>query len=497
MSRVSGNFGEGIARSAVLPDRTGQVLAYGEKRRASKKAQESKDDEDFNKYAGDINVKGVHRLDQDAANENAMKTVAQLAQLRQANPNNWRNMVPQVMMDFQAKQNEYLSRNKYLTKLQDDYIENNKLGLTTPAQKAAYEAMTSGNWGSFKGIQSDAIGSFKYNPENNGISMNFVPNFNKAAYDKQILQDDYQTDLSLSTENIPGAPGGAKAVVSRFNTPDEKIADFNMRALLGEPGYAKRAEAEFMSAGRLPANYASLPETDEQNPMNPNTKFGVLYAENLKDIQRNTGTKTDVSIQKPPKEAKDKAATPDYGLDDGLKNGTIKENEKLLAVKDAGKGKGITYEAQARYSSDVATSAYTIVQADSKTFNLADGKYFKDQAQFNFKPGSIKVIGITKDGKHSYQAVVFGQAIDSSIPLDANGQPQFNLSTLSDAQAKAAYKDVFIPLDKVDNTLRTKYKTSTKWAYEAVDRLNREESKKTETTTPDKKAETLRNKYGY
>lgn len=480
--RVTGNFGEGIARSAVLPDYSNQYLQIAENRRVRRKAQEDKEDEEWRKYLQDVNVKGVHRLDQQQANEHAAKTVHAMSALRASNPHNWRNMMPELMTKFQSQQNEFLSRKAYLDQLDKDYDAANKAGLATPAQKQLMEAIRTGAWGDIERMKPDQVGSIKFDPKTKGIGMTFAPALNKGEYDRKILVDDYQTDLSFESKPIPGAPAGAEAVITRRNTPDDRVVDFNMRALSGEPGYLKRAEYEFMAQNRLPQGYESMPEIDEANITNPQTKFGVLYQENLKDLMKMRGTRTDVSIQKPHKAAKDDSFK-DKGLEE--MKGRIVLDEPITVVHNKG---GKTYHKQYKstHSLSIPTSAYTIITADKSTLDLQTGKFFDKQSQFSFKPGSIKVVRPTPGAP--YEPVVFGQALDSKIPLDENGVPRFEAGPQA-GQEKPLQTDVMVPLDKVKGLLLSKYKVELKWAYEAAALMN--EAEKTKATNKKQEADPL------
>jgi hypothetical protein len=466
-----GNFGYGIAYSAKRPqqrfyDREGTTLSGMQK---AKQKSDAGSDKDYEKFLDKIKAEGVHRLDQKDANDNVAKTLADIQKLREENPNGYKMKARELFNNLGSSQKEMLTRNAYLKGMEGDYDKLKQSGgLVTKAQEKAMEAIRTGNWDDLYNSR-DEIGSVKFDPTSKSVAFDYAPQVDAVKLDKDMLNNpDYKTDINFKNgiaklqdgktvlgtySGIPLSKQDAARIEKSTGKKVTSLEDLNEQAL-SNPAYLKRKTYEQYESGRLP----------QWQTMNDDQKMQAVKSNNLQDMKRQAGVDVNTQVVSPFKKS-DKKTKGGEGFDDLLQAGVITPYEQVQ-IKNA-QQKDV--KADARYVLPFKSTTSTVVTSGKDVIDLNTNHAIGEEKQFNFLPGSIKMIKV----KGEWKAYVHGQMTDTRVS-DQEGSPDYKVMG-----------DVAVPLDKVKNFLGSKpYEVPTQWVPDALDRLNHPKKKSTGSFAP-------------
>lgn len=462
------NFGIGIGLSGQPQTYAGIANQNLQAAEARKAASAKADDDEWQNYLKSIKVEQVHRLDQSEANSSVAKTISEIQKIK-SDPSrkyNWKNSVQQPLADLVNKQKEMIQRNEKLKQIETEYDAIKKQGgFTTPAQDKMVNAIRSGDWNQITNIQ-DEIGSVQVDPGTKGVAVNWVPQVDINKVNKEFVNNkDFKTNLTYSkgkvrlpngaqvlatSSGIPVTQADAEMISKQLGQPVTSLEEINVN-LLSDPSYVHAITAKQYASKRLPEGFSQLSDQE---------KYDMVLKNNMEDLKRVAGVDVNTSIVTPHKAAKKKDEPTKAGFDDLLRDKRIVQGEDLN-IDYKGK-KGVI--AKADYSMSFKSDKSTVVTANADMIDLngdplkpnSGNKSVTDKKQFNFLPGSIKIISV----KGKKEAYVFGQVTDKAVS-EQPGQSDYTVTG-----------DYAVPLKNVRNFVQNDLKQPTDWTDEAIERMN-------------------------
>jgi len=518
------NFGIGIGLQGV-PETYGAIAAQRQRfAEAQKAAQQKADDDQWQKYLDDVKVTGVHRLDQDEANQKVAQTLSQLQKLKDENPKTWKNKAGVPISQLQMYQQEALKRNERLNKITDEYDQIKKSGgYTTSAQDKLAEAIKSGDWNQVS-LVNDELGSVGFDPKSKGVTSNWIPQVNTNEIDKSFLNnDDYKTRLTYSkgkialpdgkqilatSSGIPVLRSDAMQISKQLGQDVTSLEDINAK-LLSDPAYMHKKVAQQYADGRI-TGFSKMSDQE---------KYAAVAKNNLDDLKKSAGVKVDTQVISPLKKSKGKEGQIglNASLDDLSKYITESQIETMASPervalqknvdklsgqiqkaskdtnfdKDKLEGMKQSLEAQQTQLSSASApkaetkynfplsfkteGASTVVNNNEDVIDLTTGQRLKGVNQFNFKPRWIKLRSINGEWK----PYVYGDSMDKEGAVNAKGGVESD---------KSVTAELAVPLDKVEGFLN-KNNNPTQWVKEAVQRASAGGGK---IESPDLKVQTFK-----
>jgi len=270
---AGGNLGAAIGMQGVLPQHKDLFLA-DQKRKAAEDAKAAENRETaMAKWASDLDIKGVHRLDLDEAKGIFTETFNDLV----ANYSKYtQTQKRQKLLDAKTKIYGLQARNKDLEAVETQLrsaITTKSLG-SVEAEKA-YAAMTGKTWKELMKTNDPLNGVVKIDPNSKTILVNPIPNVDVNTKLKSFINDPkYMSEITGTKTTIETSPDGTqtKVIDKIYGVPEEKIGEAAKALLVNNQDMLD--VYQYRHTKELPAEYWN--SINSQNPAERANAIDIL-----------------------------------------------------------------------------------------------------------------------------------------------------------------------------------------------------------------------------